>query len=80
MSNTDKTPSTPPPGQDSTVGDWFGQSVDQDAELAEKLSEELDDDEAEKAFEEQSEGRETQERRHGAEIDPDQGVSQYREE
>ena len=80
MSNTDKTPSTTPAGQDSTVGDWFGQSVDQDAELAEKLSEELGDDEAEKAFEEQSEGRATQERRHGSEIDPDQGISQYRDE
>lgn len=78
-SSTENTPSTPEPGTDSTVGDWFGQSVDQDAELAEKLSEELPADEAEQAFDEQAEGRETQQRRHGSEIDPDQGISEYRD-
>lgn len=80
MSNSESSPSTPRPGQDSTVGDWFGQSVDQDAELADELTADLDDDSAEKAFDERSEGRETQERRHGSSIDPDQGVSEYRDE
>ncbi len=65
------------PGTDSRVEDWFGQSVEHDAELADELSEELDDDAAEKAFEERSTGAAEQERRHGDEIDPDQGRSAY---
>jgi hypothetical protein len=65
------------PGTDSRVEDWFGQSVERDAELADELSEGLDDDAAEKAFDEQSTGAAEQERRHGDDIDPDQGRSAY---
>lgn len=72
-------PSTPEPGTDSRVDDWFGQSVDRDAELADELSEELPPDEARRRFDEQSSGREEQEARHGDEIDPDQGQSAYRD-
>ncbi len=65
------------PGTDSRVEDWFGQSVERDAELADELSEELDDDDAEKEFEKRSTGAAEQERRHGDDIDPDQGRSAY---
>jgi hypothetical protein len=68
-------------GKDSRVEDWFGQSVERDAELAEELVEkeksgDLDDAEAE--FERRAHGREEQEARHGEHIDPDQGRSAYR--
>jgi hypothetical protein len=78
--NADGQPSTPNPGEDSRVEDWFGQSVDHDAELAESLSEELPPDEAEAAFEAQAHGRAEQERRHGSSIDPEQGESAYRQQ
>ena len=51
-------PARPEPGTDSTVDDWFGQSVNEDTELAEELSEALPMDEAERAFEERAEGEE----------------------
>ena len=76
---SDETPATPEPGTDSTVEDWFGQSVQRDAELADELSEQLPPDQAEKAFEEQSSGREEHEARHGDTIDPEAGESAYRE-
>ena len=76
MSDHD-TPATPEPGTDSRVEDWFGQSVDRDAELADELAERLPADEAEAAFEEQSVGRDEQQARHGDEIDPEQGESAY---
>jgi hypothetical protein len=77
---SDETPATPEPGTDSKVEDWMGQSVDRDAELADELSEKLPPEEAEKAFEEQSTGRQEQEARHGDRIDPEQGESAYRDD
>ena len=68
----------PEPGTDSRVEDWFGQSVERDAELADRLSEELDPAEAEAAFDEEASGRDEQDARHGERIDPDQGRSAYR--
>ncbi|MET0145854.1 MAG: hypothetical protein ABW328_13880 [Ilumatobacteraceae bacterium] len=66
----------PAPGTDSRVEDWFGQSVERDAALADHLVDELGDD-AEEAFDEQATGRAEQESRHGDQIDPDQGQSAY---
>jgi hypothetical protein len=40
-----------PQGQDSRTTDWFGQNVDQDAELADELVEELGEEQAERRFE-----------------------------
>jgi hypothetical protein len=54
----------------STVEEWFGQSVDRDRELAEELSEELPPEEAEAEFDRRAEGEEEQERRHGDHLDP----------
>ena len=74
-----ETPATPEPGKDSRVEDWFGQSVDRDAELADELSETLPEDEAERAFDEMATGREEQQARRGEHIDPEQGESAYRQ-
>jgi hypothetical protein len=67
----------PEPGTDSRVEDWFGQSVERDAELADRLTDELDDDDAEAAFDQQARGKAEQVARHGDKIDPDQGRSAY---
>jgi len=75
---SDETPATPEPGTDSKVDDWFGQSVERDAELADELSEQLPPDEAAAEFDRQAEGRAEQEARHGERIDPEQGESAYR--
>jgi len=76
---TNDTPATPEPGKDSTVDDWFGQSVERDTELAEELSEELTPDQAERVFEQQATGEAEQKARRGPRIDPEQGESAYRE-
>jgi hypothetical protein len=76
---TDDTTNQPGPGQDSKVDDWFGQSVARDAELAETLTDELGEDEAEEVFEQIATGEDEQEARHGESIDPDQGQSAYRD-
>jgi hypothetical protein len=70
----------PEPGTDSRVEDWFGQSVDRDAELADRLSADPDTDDAEAAFDERATGRDEQEARHGEHIDPDQGRTAYQED
>lgn len=72
-------PAVPAPGQDSTVDDWMGQSIERDSQLAEELTEEFGEEEAEKRFDEQATGRAEQEARHGDSIDPDQGQSAYHE-
>jgi len=77
---SDDTPSTPAPGTDSRVEDWFGQSVDRDAELADQLSDTLPPDEAEQAFEQRATGEDVQEARRGERIDPDQGESAYQDD
>ena len=66
-----------PTGTDSRVEDWFGQSVERDAELADELSKELPADEAQRKFDEQATGKAEQDARHGDQIDPDQGRSAY---
>ena len=71
-------PNVPEPGKDSTVEDWFGQSVERDTEIAEKLSEQMPPEEAEKAFDEQATGESEQKARRGPRIDPEQGESAYR--
>ena len=76
---TNDDPKQPEPGTDSRVEDWFGQSANRDAELADRLSDELGDD-AEAAFEEQADGAAEQESRHGDTIDPDQGRSAYQDD
>jgi len=76
---SDDTPNSPEPGTDSRVEDWFGQSVERDAELADELSEQLPPEEAEKAFEERAGGEDEQEARRGDEIDPEQGESAYQD-
>ncbi|MET0326226.1 MAG: hypothetical protein ABW219_13460 [Ilumatobacteraceae bacterium] len=76
---TDDTTNQPAPGQDSKVDDWFGQSVARDADLAETLTDELGEDEAEKVFEEIATGEDEQDARHGDSIDPDQGQSAYQD-
>jgi hypothetical protein len=77
--NPNNTPATPEPGKDSTVEDWFGQSVERDTELAEKLSEELPPEDAERAFEAKATGEAEQRARRGARIDPEQGEAAYRD-
>ena len=74
-------PSTTPEGEgrDSRVEDWFGQSVDRDAELADRLVEEVGEERAAERFEELSDGREEQAARHGDHIDPEQGEDAYRD-
>jgi hypothetical protein len=64
MSNTD--PYREP--ENSTVDEWFGQSVSRDEELADEIAgRHLDENEAERQFEEASRGAEQQrERRRGA--------------
>lgn len=69
----------PEPGQDSRVEDWMGQSVERDRKLAEELTSELGEDEAERRFNEEATGRAEQDARHGPTIDPDQGQSAYQE-
>jgi hypothetical protein len=69
--------STPEPGTDSRVEDWFGQSVNRDSELADRLTDEFGADEAEQKFEQQATGSDEQAARHGEHIDPDQGRSAY---
>ena len=49
----------PAPGQDSRVEDWFGQSVDRDAELADELAEEESAEDAERHFDERATGEVT---------------------
>ena len=65
------------PGEDSRVEDWFGQSVERDAEVADELVEDVGEERAEELFEQRAGGREEQESRHGEQIDPDQGRSAY---
>jgi hypothetical protein len=69
----------PEPGTDSRVEDWLGQSVERDAELADRLSGELGEEAAEAEFDRRSRGRDEQAARHGDHIDPDQGRSAYRD-
>ena len=57
----------------------MGQSIERDRRLAEELTEEFGEEEAEKRFDEQATGRSEQEARHGDSIDPDQGRSAYRD-
>jgi hypothetical protein len=71
-------PNTPEPGTDSKVHDWFGQSVQADADLADALTEGLGPDDAEEVFDEVARGGDVQDARHGDHIDPDQGTSAYR--
>ena len=78
MPENDEAPKTPEPGTDSKVEDWFGQSVQADAELADELSDEMDPVQAEEAFDRAASGREVQDARHGERIDPEQGESAYR--
>jgi hypothetical protein len=67
----------PEAGTDSRVEDWFGQSVERDAELADRLTSELGEPGAEAEFDAQSSGRHEQDARRGDHIDPDQGRSAY---
>ena len=66
-------------GRDSRVEDWFGQSVERDAELADRLTDEVGPERAEELFEQVSDGREEQAARHGDRIDPEQGERAYRD-
>ncbi|WP_040493475.1 hypothetical protein [Ilumatobacter nonamiensis] len=72
-------PQQPETGHDSRVEDWHGQSVDRDAELADRLSDELGEEQAEAEFDRRATGKETQAQRHGDSIDPEQGESAYRD-
>lgn len=70
----------PAEGEDSRVEDWFGQSVDRDAELADRLTEEVGEERAEELFEDQAGGEAEQDARRGEQIDPDQGRDAYAKE
>ena len=70
---------TPEPGRDSTVEDWMGQSVERDRQLAEELTREFGEEEAERRFDDLATGRAEQDARHGSSIDPEQGESAYRD-
>lgn len=73
----DADPQQPEPGTDSQVQDWMGQSVDEDSELADELVAEHGEEKAEELFDQQADGEQTQEARHGDSIDPEQGESAY---
>jgi hypothetical protein len=76
MSNPDQ--QSQAAGSDSRVEDWFGQSVDRDAHLADEVAQVYGEgDSAEYEFERRARGRAEQEARHGESIDPDQGRSAY---
>lgn len=77
--DADVDPRQPEPGTDSRVEDWHGQSIERDSELAEELVAEHGEERAEELFDEQADGKETQEARHGDSIDPEQGESAYQE-
>jgi hypothetical protein len=69
-------------GTDSRAEDWFGQSVDRDAQVAEEAAEDVagvygEGDSAGYEFERRARGRAQQEARHGESIDPDQGRAGY---
>jgi hypothetical protein len=70
----------PERGTDSRVEDWFGQSVERDAGLADRLTAEFGEKGAEAEFEHRARGEAEQEGRHGVQIDPDQGRSAYRDD
>lgn len=67
-------------GTDTPTTEWLGQSVDSDTELAERLSEDHDEAEAEKLFDQQSTGADVEASRRGDHIDPDLGEAAYRDE
>lgn len=70
-----------PTGTDSRVEDWFGQSAERDAEVADEIAAELGEGaDAEREFDAQATGRAEQEARHGDSIDPDQGRPAYTDE
>ena len=72
---------SPAAGTDSRVEDWFGQSVDRDAQVSDEVAQVYGEgDSAEYEFERRARGRAQQEARHGASIDPDQGRSAYGEQ
>jgi hypothetical protein len=68
----------PRPGTDSPVDEWFGQSANDDAELADKLVDAVGVEEAERQFADQAQGKSRQEARHGDHLDPHQGEHLYR--
>lgn len=70
-------PSDSQDGTDTPVKEWFGQSVDSDAELADELVEEYGEAEAEKRFADASKGEDVEKSRRGDSIDPDLGTSSY---
>ncbi len=80
MSTSDAEPKQPPAGEDSTVEDWMGQSVERDAELADQLVEQHGEDKAAEIFDEKAAGEDEQEARHGEHIDPEQGEKAYKSE
>ena len=82
MAREQDDPSATPEGEgrDSRVEDWFGQSVESDAELADRLVEEVGEERAAERFDELSEGRDEQAARHGDHIDPEQGEAAYRDD
>ncbi len=57
---------TPPPGEDSTVDDWFGQNVARDQDLADKVVAEEGGglEAAEQRFEDEAEGKQTYDAGH----------------
>lgn len=57
---------TPPPGEDSTVDDWFGQNVARDQDLADEIFDEEDGDlvTAEERFDAEADGKETYDAGH----------------
>jgi hypothetical protein len=68
----------PEPGTDSRVEDWVEQSVERDAALADRLTDNMDDAEAEAVFDQQASARAEHAARQGENIDPDQGRFAYR--
>jgi hypothetical protein len=76
MARSDAT--QPGPRTDIRVEDWFGESVERDAEPVDRLTDDLDDGVTEAAFDERATGRAEQAARHGDRFDPDQGRSACR--
>jgi hypothetical protein len=67
-------------GEDSTVHEWFGQSVARDAELADTLVDEVGAEKAEEIFDDVATGEREQQERRGDQLDPDQGEQEYRDD
>lgn len=67
--------------ENSTVDDWLGQTVEEDTEVAERVSRETDDpDEAQRRFEQEAEGQERRDAGYRRPDDADERIGKHTSE